>query len=515
MSYRISWRHDLPASVVVFLVAIPLCLGIALASGAPLFSGIIAGIAGGIVVGLLSDSQLMVSGPAAGLTVIVLSAITELGDFRLFLAAVVIGGALQVVLGLLRAGIIGYYFPAAVIKGMLSAIGLILILKQIPHAMGYDADAMGDDKFFQANSENTFSALMDAAQNLQFGATIVAAISLILLFTWGKGPLAKLKAIPASLVVVALGVAFNALYKVAAPELVIDASHLVNLPIPETVGAFFGQFSGPRVEGFLNPVVWRIGLVLALVASLESLLSLQATDEMDPFKREASADRELFAQGAGNMVSGLIGGLPVTGVIVRSATNVTAGARTRWSGVMHGALLLVAALAFPGLLNTIPLAALAAVLIHVGYKLASPALFKYAVSKGKAYAIPFFTTIVAILFTDLLRGIIVGLVVGVFIILRDQVQSPPFTEISPKGANLRRLQLHDNVNFLQKAALLTELEAVPENARIEIDARQTRRIDPDAIEVLANFRETARMRNIDYRVVGIPGFEAQAPSVNA
>lgn len=515
MSYRISWRHDVPASIVVFLVAIPLCLGIALASGAPLFSGIIAGIVGGIVAGLISDSQLMVSGPAAGLTVIVLAAITELGDFRLFLAAVVIGGALQLVLGLLRAGIIGYYFPSAVIKGMLSAIGLILILKQLPHAVGYDADAMGDDRFRQMNDETTFSALVDAAQNLQFGATIIAAISLVLLFSWGKGPLSKLKAIPASLVVVALGVALNALYKAAAPTLAIDASHLVNLPLPESVGAFFGQFTSPSLAGFTNAAVWRIGAVLAIVASLESLLSLQATDEMDPYKREASADRELFAQGAANMVSGFVGGLPVTGVIVRSATNVTAGARTRWSGVMHGTLLLVAALAFPALLNTIPLAALAAVLIHVGYKLASPSLFKYAVKKGKAYAVPFFVTVLAILFTDLLRGIIIGLVVGVFIILRDHIASPPYTEVSPKGAVLRRLQLHDNLNFLHKAALLTELERIPDGSRVELDARRSRRIDPDVIEVLANFRETARMRHIDYRVVGLPGFESEAPAVDA
>lgn len=504
MQPTFSWRYDAPAAVVVFLVAVPLCLGIALASGAPLFSGIIAGVVGGIVVGALSDSQLMVSGPAAGLTVIVLAAITELGTFDLFLAAVVVAGTLQLLLGILRAGVIGYYFPTAVIKGMLAAIGLILILKQIPHAVGYDADAMGDDRFLQANQETTFSAIAHAFREAQYGAAIVAAIGLVLLFGWGKGPLARLKQVPAPLVVVLLGLGLNALFAAVAPGLVIESSHLVNIPVPGSTGDFFGQFDLPDFSGLAQPAVWRVGVVLAIVASLESLLSLQATDEMDPLRREASPDRELFAQGAGNVVSGLLGGLPITGVIVRSATNISAGARTRWSTILHGFLLLIAALAFAQFLNLIPLAALAAVLIHVGYKLASPELFRAVIAKGRSYAIPFFVTVGAILVTDLLRGILIGLAVGITFILRDQLKSPPWAEVSPPGAVLRRLQLHDNVNFLHKAALAQELESVPTGSRLELDARRTRRLDPDVLEVILNFRVTARERNIDYRLVGFP-----------
>ncbi len=504
MKSSLSWRHDAPASLVVFLIAVPLCLGIALASGAPLFSGIIAGVVGGLVVGVISDSELMVSGPAAGLTVIVLTAITELGAFPIFLAAVVIAGVLQIVLGVLRAGVIGYYFPSAVIKGMLTAIGLMLILKQIPHAVGYDADAMGDDAFMQSNAETTVTGLADAFRHVEWGATLIAAVSLVLMFSWGRGPLARVKNIPAPLVVVALGVVMNALFGAFAPALAIGSDHLVTLPVPESASAFFAQFTAPQWDAMLSPAVWKVAVLLAVVASLESLLSLQATDDMDPYHREASTDRELIAQGTGNLISGLIGGLPVTGVIVRSATNISAGAKTRWSAILHGAWLLVAALAFPRLLNTIPLATLAAVLIHVGYKLANPSLFKSALARGRSYAFSFGFTVVAILATDLLRGILVGLAVGIVVILRDHVQSPPYTEISPAGAVLKRLQLHDNVNFLHKAALMTMLEALPHGSRIEIDARRTRRLDPDVLEVIGNFQELAPTRDIDFRLVGFP-----------
>lgn len=499
-----SWRHDAPASLVVFLVAVPLCLGIALASGAPLFSGIISGIVGGIVVGALSDSELLVSGPAAGLTVIVFSAITQLGSFEVFLAAVVLAGVLQVVLGVLRAGVIGYYFPTAVIKGMLAAIGLLLILKQIPHALGYDVEAMGDDAFMQSTGETSVSAIGSAIEQVQWGAVIVAAITLPLLFLWGKGPLKKVQNVPAPLAVVAIGIAMNALFAAFVPAFTIADSHLVNLPVPNGLGDFLSGFTLPEFSAMLRPSVWQVAVILAVVASLESLLSLQATDEMDPLRREASTDRELLAQGAGNIVSGLIGGLPVTGVIVRSATNISAGARTRASAILHGVMLLVAAFAFTRVLNTIPLAALAAVLIHVGYKLATPSLFRAVAKKGKLYAIPFFVTVAAILLTDLLRGIMIGLAVGLTVILRDQLGSPPFTEVSPPGAVLKRLQLHDNVNFLHKSALNQVLEKMPPGSRIELDARHSRRIDPDVLDVIHRFRETARERNIDYRLVGVP-----------
>lgn len=506
MKTTISWKRDLPASLVVFLVAVPLCLGIALASGAPLFSGIIAGIIGGLVVGLISDSELMVSGPAAGLTAIVLAAISQLGGFDAFLAAVVIAGAMQIAFGLLRAGVIGHYFPTAVVKGMLSAIGLILVLKQIPHAVGYDADAMGDDAFLQSNHETTFSALTEAFTHVQWGAAVVAAICLPLLFVWGKGPLKRLQHFPAPLAVVLLGVALNWLFGFVAPELVIDPSHLVQVPVPDSLGAFFGQFTFPDWSALLRPAVWQVALTLAVVASLESLLSLQATDEMDPWHREADTDRELLAQGTGNLLAGLVGGLPITGVIVRSATNISAGAQTRWSGILHGVWLLIAALAIPRLLNLIPLAALAAVLIHVGYKLANPVLFKAALRRGRTYAFSFYFTVVVILATDLLRGILVGLAVGVIAILRDHVQSPPFTEVSPPGAVLKRLRLHDQVNFLHRAALSSVLESLPDGSRIELDARGTKRLDADVLEVVENFRKRAHERDIDLRLVGFPPF---------
>lgn len=508
--YPMSFRQDVPASLVVFLVAVPLCLGIALASGAPLFSGIISGIVGGIVVSFISDSELMVSGPAAGLTAIVLTAITELGAFDIFLAAVVIAGALQVLLGVLRAGVIGYYFPSAVIKGMLTAIGLMLILKQIPHALGYDADAMGDDAFMQSSPKATISGLQQAFQHVEWGALIVAIVSLPLLFAWGKGPLKVLKSVPAPLFIVVLGVVLNAAFAAVAPQFVIAPTHLVSIPVPDSIGAFFGQFTFPRWSSMLDPAVWKVAVTLAIVASLESLLSLQATDELDPWHRESSTDRELLAQGVGNFTSGLIGGLPVTGVIVRSATNIAAGAKTRWSAVFHGVWLLLAVMVAPSLLNTIPLAALAAVLIHVGYKLANPALFKAALARGRSYAFAFVVTVGAILVTDLLRGILIGLAVGIIVILRDHVESPPYTEISAPGALLKRLQLHDNVNFLHRAAFEAMLEALPEGSRVELDARRTRRLDPDILEVIHNFEERAVERNIDFRLVGVPAIKSNA-----
>ena len=503
-SQRIDWRADFPASIVVFLVALPLCLGIALASGAPLFAGIIAGVVGGLVVAPISGSALMVSGPAAGLTAIVLAAITQLGDYRAFLAAVVLGGALQLILAVARAGIIGYYFPSSVIKGMLSAIGIVLILKQFPHAVGYDADAMGNESFRQTSDGTTFSALGDAMATLQQGAAVVAVVGLLILFLWPKTPLAKVKLLPAPLVVVLLGLALNALFTVVAPGLAIDASHLVALPMPTSGAEWAAQFTLPLGTAFADPAVWRIGITLGIVASLETLLSLEATDKMDPYKREAPPNRELVAQGVGNIVSGAIGGLPLTGVIVRSAANVGAGARTRWSAILHAVLLAAAVVVIPALLNRIPLAALAAILLHTGWKLAHPQIGIGLWRQGLSQFVPYATTIVVVLVTDLLVGIAVGMTVGIFFLLRDMLQSPPFTEVSPKGAVLRRLELHPYVNFLNKGALLSALEGMPDGSRLELDGRQLKRIDPDVLEVIHNFRETAALRGIDYRLVSVP-----------
>ena len=503
-SLRDSWQADLPASLVVVLVALPLCLGIALASGAPLASGIVAGVIGGIVVGLLSNSQLMVSGPAAGLTAIVFAGIGTLGSFEQFLVAVVIGGVLQAGLSFARAGVIGYFIPSAVIKGMLAAIGIILILKQLPHAVGYDADFEGDESFRQANSENTFSAFSDLLQQVQPGAVLIALLSLGVLLAWSLPALKRLRLVPAPLVVVALGIGLNALFLRAYPSLAIRPSHLVQLPVAASPAGWLDFFTMPAWSALASPATWRLGVTLAIVASLETLLSLEATDKMDPYKRESDTNRELLAQGIGNTISGLVGGLPVTGVIVRSAANIDAGARTRWSAILHGILLLVAVLAIPGLLNLIPLAALAALLLFTGFKLAAPALFRTAWRQGPAQFVPFTITVVAIVLTDLLVGIGVGLFVAGAFILAQYLRQPALRLISPQGAVLKRYALPDQATFLSKANIERTLSALPEGARIEIDGSQTTRFDHDVLEQLHGFTVTAQLRNIDYRLVNVP-----------
>lgn len=497
------WRADLPASLVVFLVALPLCLGIALASGAPLLSGIVSGIVGGLVVGALSGSHLMVSGPAAGLTAIVIAGIAEAGSFARFLPAVILGGVLQVVLGAARAGVIGYYFPSSVIRGMLAAIGLTLVLKQIPHAVGYDAGYEGDFAYRDPSGETTFSAIARAFEQIQPGAVVVALIGLALLAVWPRTPLAKVKLLPGPLVVVLAGVALNEAFRALAPGLVIRDSHLVKLP-PDGPAAFLGQLTRPDWAALGDPAVWTVAVTIGIVASLESLLSLEATNKLDPDKREAPANRELLAQGAGNIVSGFLGGLPVTGVIVRSSANVDAGARTRLSAILHALLLVIAVLALPIALNRIPLAALAAVLLYTGFKLAHPALWRTAWRLGWTQIVPFAVTVVAILFTDLLRGIGIGLAVGILFILAEHMRRSPFEKVSPPGAVLTRYQLPDQVSFLGKAALARALDAIPPGSRVEIDGRRTKRFDYDALEQLLDFRHTAKARGIDYRLVGIP-----------
>jgi MFS superfamily sulfate permease-like transporter len=496
---------------VVLLVALPLCLGIALASGAPLSSGLIAGVIGGIVVGLISDSQLMVSGPAAGLTAIVLAGITAIGSFPGFLTAVIIGGVLQVVLSQLRAGVIGYYFPSSVIRGMLAGIGVILILKQLPHAVGYDADFEGDEAFLQADGSNTFSALGEALQAIQPGALLVCVLSLAVLLLWPKVPaLKKLKLMPAPLVVVLLGVGVNLLLAAVAPAWAIRATHLVQLPVPEAARDLLAFVVFPDLRAITNPEVWRVGVTIAIVASLETLLSLEATDKLDPFKRESDTNRELLAQGVGNTLCGLVGGLPVTGVIVRSAANIDAGAQSRWSGITHGVLLLIAVLTIPFLLNYIPLAALAAILLHTGFKLAAPGLWRVMYRQGWSQFVPFAITVVAIVMTDLLIGIAVGMLVGLFFILSEYLRQPALNRVSPPDAVLQRFQLPDQATFLAKANIERTLESLPTGARVEIDGRQTKRFDHDVLEILHDFSKTAALRGIDYRLVGVPTLTAPA-----
>lgn len=501
-SFRESWRADLGASIVVFLVALPLCLGVALASGAPLFSGIVTGVIGGIVVGMASGSHLMVSGPAAGLTAIVLAAITTLGSFPAFLTAVFLSGLMQIALGLMRAGVIGYYFPNAVIRGMLAGIGLIIILKQLPHAVGYDADYEGDESFMQPNSENTFSSLLDAFGAVHPGALLLSLLTLAMLVLWERPFMKRYALVPAALLAVIGSVLLNGLFTASGSPLAIGTEHLVNLPMISSLADLRSALSFPDWSMLGNKAIWSLALTLALVASLETLLSLEATDRMDPLKREAPTNRELVAQGVGNSLCGLVGGLPMTGVIVRSSANVFAGAKTKASAILHGILLLVAVLAIPALLNRIPLAVLAAVLIHTGWKLAHPRQLRYFLDRGYHQWLPFLVTIGAILLSDLLKGIAVGFATSLVFILIEHLRVESCRVIEQDG-NRTRLRLNEHLTFLAKANLTARLQAFPAGSCVEIDGSGVQRIDHDVAEVLREFLASAGERHIEVRLTGL------------
>ncbi len=504
-SFLSNIKSDLPASIVVLLVAIPLCLGIALASGAPLFSGIIAGIVGGIVVGAISKSSLGVSGPAAGLAVIVLVAIQELGAYDIFLLAVVIAGIFQIILGILKAGVIGYYFPTSVIKGMLSGIGIIIILKQIPHAFGYDADYEGDLDFVQPDGQNTFSELFNMVNYINEGALIIAAVSLAILILWDR-PFIKniksLKLVQGPLVAVIVGIVLGIVFQ-EIPGLALMPKQLVNIPVAESFNGFISQFTLPNFSHLTNPAVYSVAFTIAVVASLETLLSVEATDKLDPEKRVTPTNRELTAQGVGNIVSGMIGGLPVTQVIVRSSANIQSGGKTKASAIMHGALLLVCAIAIPNILNLIPLASLAAILFVVGFKLAKPALFKQMYEKGYSEFAPFVVTIVGIVFTDLLVGIGLGMSVAIVQILWKNYKTPYEIIKGNSEGNHLTLRLSEEVSFLNKAGILRTLDLIPKNTKLDIDATRTKFIHPDVIEIMEDFKENARTKNISVNVIGL------------
>ncbi len=496
-------RHDLPAGLVVFLVALPLCLGIALASGAPLFSGIIAGIVGGIVVGALSGSHTSVSGPAAGLSAIVLSAILSLNDFQVFLLAVVIAGILQIGLGLFKAGAIADFMPSNVIKGLLAAIGIILILKQIPHLFGYDADAIGDFSFFQNNNENTFSAILTALSSLQIGSTIIGLISVGLMLIWDKTPLKKINLLPAPLIVVAVGIGLNLLFNHSFPEYAIQPEHLVNLPLSSDVQGFFGLFTAPDFSAITNVNMWKIAVTLALVASLETLLNLEATDKLDTLKRQSPPNRELLAQGVGNTLSGLIGGIPVTSVIVRSSANINSGAVSKTSAIFHGFLLLICAFAIPNLLNTIPLSSLAAILILTGYKLAKISIFKDMYRRGWNQFLPFIVTVLAIVFTDLLLGIGIGLAFSLFFILMSNFRNPfDFVKNDYHTGEIIRLELAPQVSFFNKPSIQNTFDQIPRGSEMVIDATHSDFIDYDVMEAIEEFRDIAPKRDINLSLIG-------------
>ncbi|WP_126248590.1 SulP family inorganic anion transporter [Chitinophaga rhizosphaerae] len=481
-------KGDLSAGLVVFLIAVPLCLGIALASGAPLFSGLIAGIVGGIVVGFFSGSNLSVSGPAAGLTAIVLTAIGKLGAFESFLLAVVLAGAIQFLLGLIRAGVIANYFPSNVITGMLTAIGIIIVLKQIPHAFGYDEHAEGELAFIQHDGENTFTSILSTINHIQLGAVIITAISIAILLYWQKIP--KLKAIPAPLVAVLAGIGLNALFIASGSTLALEQSHLVSLPVAASASEFAGQFTLPDFSKILNADVITVAITIAVVASIETLLNLEATDKLDPLKRYSDPNRELRAQGLGNMISGLIGGLPVTSVIVRSSANINSGGRTKISTISHGVLLLVCAALIPTLLNMIPLSTLAAVLLVTGYKLCKPTIFKQMFAKGKYQWIPFVVTVVTIVMTDLLVGVAIGLGVSVLFLLWGNMKSPYFFRKEKyRSGDMFVLELTQEVSFLNKANILLTLDKMPDKSTVIIDAAKTLYIDQDVLDIIREFAQ--------------------------
>lgn len=508
-------KNDLPASVVVFFVALPLCLGIALASGAPLFSGLIAGIIGGIVVGALSGSQIGVSGPAAGLAAIVLTAIGALGGYENFLVAVVLGGVIQLVFGFLKAGVIGYYFPSSVIKGMLTGIGIIIIFKQIPHFFGYDADPEGDFAFSQMDGENTLSELGNIAGSISIGATLIGVIALAILILWSnvlskKGKFFQL--VQGPLVAVAVGIIYYV--STMGTDYAISAEHLVSVPVPDSVDSFIGQFAFPNFGAITNPAIWVTAFTIALVASLETLLCVEATDKLDPEKRVTPTNRELLAQGTGNILSGMIGGLPVTQVIVRSSANIQSGGKTKMAAIIHGFLLLISVILIPTLLNKIPLSVLAAILLIVGYKLAKPATFKAMWKAGWKQFVPFIVTVVGIFFIDLLWGIGLGLAVGIVVVLYKSYKNSHFLnkEDISNGSQKMKMTLAEEVTFFNKGAILKELDNLPENSYLELDVRKTRFLDNDIIEILEDFALKAKSRNINIKLISERGIVENPPS---
>lgn len=493
-------KNDIPASIVVFFVALPLCLGIALASGAPLFSGLIAGIIGGVVVGAISGSSVGVSGPAAGLTVVVLGSIATMGSFENFLLAVVIGGAIQVILGFLKAGVIGYYFPSSVIKGMLAGIGIIIFWKQIPYALGLTADSS-----LLPTGNNFFQGILNLLESISLGAVIVTFLSLIILLLWEKILSKKhsfFTIIPGPLVAVVIGMIYQSIIG-AGSGYGISVQQLVNVPIPENAADFFGQFSFPNFAMITAPEVWITGITIAVVASLETLLCVEATDKLDPNKRVTPTNRELVAQGTGNIFSGLIGGLPITQVIVRSSTNIQSGGKTKLSAILHGFFLLISIILIPTLLNKIPLAVLAAILFIVGYKLAKPAVFLQMFKLGKSQFLPFFITVIGIVFADLLVGISLGLIVGIIVILINSYKNSHFLHIEDesKGKNLVKMTLAEEVTFLNKGAILKELDNLPKDSYLDLDVRRTKVLDYDILEILDEFAIKAKDRNISIKII--------------
>ncbi|MES2545756.1 MAG: SulP family inorganic anion transporter [Bacteroidota bacterium] len=498
-------KSDFASGLVVFLVALPLCLGIALASGAPLFSGIIAGIVGGIIVGYLSTSHLSVSGPAAGLTAIVLTAITDLGSFNVFLLAVFLAGILQLLLGFIKAGTISNYFPNNVIEGMLAGIGVIIILKQIPHAVGYDKDFEGDQSFLQMDGKNTFSELFSLLDYFQLGSVVIALLSLFILIFWGRISFLKnLKLVPAALIAVIVSVFVNELFIFYGSSLAILPQHLVTLPVPESFSEFKNIFVSPDFSAITNSKVWIVAATIAVVASIETLLCMEAADKMDAQKRYSDTNIELKAQGIGNIVSSLLGGLPMTSVVVRTSANNAAGAKSKMSAIIHGVLLLISVIAIPSILNKIPYATLAAILLLVGYKLANPKTILHFWEKGKYQFVPFIATFIGVVFTDLLKGVALGIIISVIFILKGNMKRAySFRKEEYQDGDVIHIDLAQEVSFLNKSAIKSTLASIPENSKVVINATDTVYIAHDVLDLIIEFKKiTSKEENIKVKLIG-------------
>lgn len=510
-----DWRSDLSAGLVVFLVALPLCLGIGLAStnlqgveGLPnIFAGLIAGIVGGIIVGFFSGSKLGVSGPAAGLITIVIASITTLGSYQAFLLAVFLSGVLQLLAGFFKAGVIAGYVPSSVIKGMLAAIGITLILKEIPHLVGYDADFMGDESFVQSDGHNTLSELFYALNGIQIGSLIIGVFSLILLVAWDSSLAKKLKfvnKVPGALVAVIIAVGMNLIFNAYFPDIQISKEHLVQIPVLKSITEIPSLFTFPDFTFLSNPNVYVIALTLTIVGSLETLLSVEATDKLDPNKNNTPKNRELRAQGIGNIVSGLIGGLPITQVIVRSSANINSGGKSKLSAIIHGFFLLIAILLIPSVLNLIPLSVLGAVLILVGYKLTKVSLFKQMFKLGQEQYMPFIATISGVLFTDLLKGIGIGMAFAIFYILKSNYKNH-FSREEKQDETL--ITLSEEVTFLNKSGIQEMLLSAKPNSKLTIDGSKCKSIDYDVLEMLEEFKNFgAKNKNIDFQMFNINNY---------
>jgi MFS superfamily sulfate permease-like transporter len=501
LNYQKSFfKNDWKAGISVFLVALPLCLGIALASGAPLFSGLISGIIGGVIIGIFSGSEISVSGPAAGLTIIVATAIKDLGSYQGFLVAVILAGILQLFFGYLKGGRLSAFFPDSVIKGMLVAIGLVIILKQIPHALGDDADYEGEFEFEQvADNQNSITELIRSFIDFNYGAVNITIACLVLMIIWDMLAKKKMKffqAIPSSLMAVGLGIFINEMYAIYRPEYFLGNSsiHMVAVPLFETFGSFTSTLISPDFTFLSNPKIYTVALTLAIVASLESLLSLEAADSIDTEKRISSADKELKAQGIGNILSGFLGGLPVTSVVVRTSANVYAGGKTRMSAIFHGILLVCSVIFIPTILNKIPLASLAAVLLMVGYKLSNPKVFKKVYKEGYDQFIPFMVTILVVVFKDLLWGIAVGSLVGILFVLKTNFNNA-ITSIR-EGKNVF-IKLNKDIYFMNKSQIKEILVDLQEGDDVTIDGTKAKFIDHDIFSILLDFRKSAKLRNIE------------------